>query len=438
MKDRPWLPADSSDRGSSRPRARLQRLSPQARRHQGAVAITVALSLLFLLGFMGMALDIGRLFVIRTELQTAVDACALAAAGELDGKSDALTRAGAAGVRAGNLNAVNFQSPSWANRPQLTQASLQYLDRDAQPTLQPAQARYARCTHTHQSVGAWLMPALQAFFGDIRMASAGRVGAQAVAARRTSQTACPVPVAFHPPSGAAAPSYGLTVGQWVTLVGQKGLAPGGQLGWANLDGSVNAAQTERQLLGHCGVRVGDRLGTPGAQASVTDAWNLRFGIWKNNPPSEAASLLDRTGYAYTAKNWPSQFGAYRGPTPAGAHSTAANYQVKSADHASCADLGTSVSTCESITGLKLSGGSKSLVPPGPAYASSTRTVIVPVVNANAQVTDYLCMLMLQPMSSPMVDLQFEFIGNAALADSPCITSGLPGGNLGPLVATLVR
>jgi hypothetical protein len=97
-----------------------------------------------------------------------------------------------------------------------------------------------------------------------------------------------------------------------------------------------------------------------------------------------------------------------------------------------------VSTCESITGLKLSGGSKSLVPPGPAYASSTRTVIVPVVNANAQVTDYLCMLMLQPMSSPMVDLQFEFIGNAALADSPCITSGLPGGNLGPLVATLVR
>jgi hypothetical protein len=48
------------------------------------------------------------------------------------------------------------------------------------------------------------------------------------------------------------------------------------------------------------------------------------------------------------------------------------------------------------------------------------------------------MLMLQPMSSPMVDLQFEFLGNAALADSPCITSGLPGGNLGPLVATLVR
>jgi hypothetical protein len=192
------------------------------------------------------------------------------------------------------------------------------------------------------------------------------------------------------------------------------------------------------LLGYCGVRVGDRLGTPGAQASVTDAWNLRFGIWKNNPPAEAASLLDRTGYAYTAKNWPSQFGAYRGSTPAGAHATAANYQRKSAERASCADTSSLLTDCESITGLKLSGGSKTLVPPGPAYASGTRIVIVPVVNANAQVTDYLCMLMLQPMSSPMIDLQFEFIGNAALADSPCITSGLPGGNSGPLVATLVR
>ena len=438
MSDRPWWPVDSSEKGAARPRARLGPSRPQARRHQGAVALTVALSLLFLLGLAGLALDLGRLFVIRAELQSAVDACALAAASELDGQSDALTRASRAGVRAGNLNAVNFQSSSWGGQRQLEASSLEFLDRDAQATVQASQARYARCSHSHPSVGAWLMPALQAFSGDARMASARRVGAQAVATRRSAQTACPVPVAFRPATGAVAPSYGLAVGQWVTLVGNKSLAPGGQLGWANLDGSVSAAQTERQLLGYCGVKVGDRLGTPGAQASVTDAWNLRFGIHKNNPPAEAASLLDRTGYAYTAKNWPSQFGAYRGATPARAHSTAANYQIKSAAGASCADTDTRVSVCEKITGLKLSGGSKALVPPGSAYASQTRVVIVPVVNANAQVTDYLCMLMLQPMSSPMVDLQFEFIGNAARADSPCSTSGLPGGSVGPLVTTLVR
>ena len=47
--------------------------------------VTVAFALLFLLGFMGVALDFGHLFVVKTELQTASDSCALAAAQELDG-----------------------------------------------------------------------------------------------------------------------------------------------------------------------------------------------------------------------------------------------------------------------------------------------------------------------------------------------------------------
>jgi len=42
--------------------------------------VTVAFALLFLLGFMGIALDFGHLFVVKTELQTASDSCALAAA----------------------------------------------------------------------------------------------------------------------------------------------------------------------------------------------------------------------------------------------------------------------------------------------------------------------------------------------------------------------
>src|SRR5215203_1663357 len=86
------------------------RSSRRFKRHQtGAVIITVAFALLFLLGFMGIALDFGHLFVVKTELQTATDSCALAAAQELDGASDALTRATSAGITAGNLNRVNFQ-----------------------------------------------------------------------------------------------------------------------------------------------------------------------------------------------------------------------------------------------------------------------------------------------------------------------------------------
>ena len=55
-------------------------LIKQRRNESGAVIVTVALTLFLLLGFMGLALDLGHLFIIRTELQTSMDACALAAA----------------------------------------------------------------------------------------------------------------------------------------------------------------------------------------------------------------------------------------------------------------------------------------------------------------------------------------------------------------------
>ena len=57
---------------------------PRANRENGAVIVTVAFTLLFLMGFMAIAMDFGHLFVVKTELQTAVDSCALAAAQELD------------------------------------------------------------------------------------------------------------------------------------------------------------------------------------------------------------------------------------------------------------------------------------------------------------------------------------------------------------------
>jgi Flp pilus assembly protein TadG len=45
---------------------------------RGAVAIIVGLVLAVLMGFAGLALDVGHLYVEKTELQNAADACALA------------------------------------------------------------------------------------------------------------------------------------------------------------------------------------------------------------------------------------------------------------------------------------------------------------------------------------------------------------------------
>src|SRR6476661_5165291 len=98
-----------------------------SRRQQGgAVIITMALLLLFLLGFMGFALDFSRLFIVKTELQTAMDSCALSAAQELDGLAGALDRGRSAGITAANMNRVNLQSATWDDKGQLTGAEINF------------------------------------------------------------------------------------------------------------------------------------------------------------------------------------------------------------------------------------------------------------------------------------------------------------------------
>src|SRR5215210_2661032 len=78
-------------------------------KQHGVSLILVAIALTLLLGFGGLVIDLGQLFVTKTELQSALDSCALAAAQELDGAGDALTRATNAGKTAGNANKLKYQ-----------------------------------------------------------------------------------------------------------------------------------------------------------------------------------------------------------------------------------------------------------------------------------------------------------------------------------------
>ncbi len=63
----------------------MRRLSNGTYRQRGAVAIMFALSAFFLVGFMGLALDLSQTYDRKTELQNAADAAALAGAKELKG-----------------------------------------------------------------------------------------------------------------------------------------------------------------------------------------------------------------------------------------------------------------------------------------------------------------------------------------------------------------
>ncbi len=64
-----------------------------ARDEAGTVAILWGTSLVAFLGFLAITLDVGRLNATHAELQAFADNVALAAAGELDGRNDAITRA---------------------------------------------------------------------------------------------------------------------------------------------------------------------------------------------------------------------------------------------------------------------------------------------------------------------------------------------------------
>ena len=59
----------------------------------GISLIYITVSLPAIIGFALLSVDVGRVWSLQSSLQHAGDALALAGAGELDGKSDAITRA---------------------------------------------------------------------------------------------------------------------------------------------------------------------------------------------------------------------------------------------------------------------------------------------------------------------------------------------------------
>ena len=90
----------------------MTNLSSRRGTQRGAVAIIVGLAMVVLVAFAGLALDLGQMFISKTELQNAADACALAAARELNTAPttlSVLTRAENAGITVGVRNKTAFQ-----------------------------------------------------------------------------------------------------------------------------------------------------------------------------------------------------------------------------------------------------------------------------------------------------------------------------------------
>jgi hypothetical protein len=397
-----------------------------AKAQRGSVAIITGLALAVLIGIVGLALDLGRLFVVKTELQNAADACALAASRELNGLADALTRGENAGVTVTGRHRVGFQS----NPVPVTVDSIAFSDnletgyQTSAAGANPVTARYAMCTLGRGSLSPWFMRIFG--FGD------AVVTARAVATTEPAQTACAIPLGFC--GDPSVPGYGFSPGDWVNGKFGAGNGATGSFNWIDFTPPAGGAQELSDLLSGQGVcnlpDTGTSVGQTGVIQSLSTAWNSRFGLYKSGSgnPGPTSSPPDRSGFAYTPTSWPAQSNALSDFLSGRVPPSNKTYQGNLA------------------SGLSINGSFQSLTSAGLAqYGADRRLVTVPVVNcaqwATSQVIpvlDWACVLMLNPIDQPGDDVYMEFVGFSHESGSACASSGIGGGTIGPLVPVLVQ
>lgn len=418
----------------------LARFRRTPTRQRGAVAIIVGLSMAVLVGFVGLALDLGKLYVAKTELQNSADACALAAAQALTGvNANQLTQSEAAGITTGGINHVMFQANpvDYVINESVTFSTNLDGSYQSKAALSAAQAllmRFARCTVSRPGIPTWFIQVLEVLPGVT--IGTQTVRATAVATLTPAQTNCALPVALCETAIA-----GASRGDWIQgVIGPGGGGPGGLTGnfkWVDFTPPAGGASELGSILkgpGTCNLpSEGTEVGQPGNVASAADEWNSRFGIYKGSTRPEDA-VPDFTGYAYTEVNWPTASNAYN------------DFQDKRGSNAPYQG--------DADTGLNTQGVIRDATYLGPNGADR-RLAITPVVDcpgfvsgSTAPVTRWACMLMLHPINNSAGGgsgtgadkMYLEYLGLSNDLESPCATLGVPGGatSAGPAVPTLVQ
>lgn len=414
------------------------------RRQSGVVAIIVGLSLAVLVGFAGLVFDLGRLFINKTELQNAADACALAAARELTCSTgpcpaSSLVSAQAAGIYVAARHNRDFQSEAVTIAPEDVKFGTDLAPTSAYlsvaETPDPA-SRYVMCTARSEGILPWFMGALGI--------GAQSVGATAVATVAPSRTNCAIPVGMCS-KDLGSPTHGLEIGRWYGDLFSVG---GENFHWIDFTpGSTSADEVEALLrgTGMCDMSVAHQVtDAPLVTEPVARAFNSRFGLYASGPVNPAIENAppDYTGRAaeeilppvmnlgdVTGSNFFDEFLARRNshdryqspprplPTP--------DYYLEPQQR---------------------------LIDRG----ADRRVVVAPIINcgglagsSTTPIRDWACVLMLHPVMEvignpfagvPGEHVFFEYRGRASDPGSPCATSGTVGGegSVGPLVPTLVQ
>jgi Flp pilus assembly protein TadG len=265
------------------------------RNADGAVAPTVALSLTALIAAGGIAFDYSRMASMDTELQTAADQAALAAAAQLDGNAGACARAANAArnmlvnqtymANDGNASGLQVTIPLETDCDATGQVRFYQDIGKTKPADDDSNAKFVEVeVDPRESVYA-LTPIVAAF-------RSGEMHAVAFAGLDSAICKVP-PLMMCNPEESDDPDFTIAdyVGKGIRLVandGGGGYGPGnfGFLAGGLDTGGANGAKVLRQILGRSD-QAGDCINAdgvttdPGNMVSVRDALNTRFDIYDN-------------------------------------------------------------------------------------------------------------------------------------------------------------
>ena len=255
--------------------------------NDAAVAPTVALSLVALIGVGGIAFDYARMASMDTELQTAADQAALAAAAQLDGETGACARAAAAAANmvshdtlmANDSGGLAVVVPDEAGCDATGQIRFYQDAAKTQAATSDSDAKFVEVEVDPREAFYALTPVVGAF-------SSGQLTAIAFAGLDSAICKVP-PVMLCNPDETVDPDFTTAnyIGKGIRLVANDGGGIYGPGNFGFLDtGAGNGASTLRQILGASNVP-GDCVSGSGVDTetgsiiSVRDALNTRFGIY---------------------------------------------------------------------------------------------------------------------------------------------------------------
>ena len=216
------------------------------RRQHGAVIVTVALLLLFLLGFIGIALDFGKLFVVKSE--TADRNGQLRACCGTGTRPAAFHRGSAFGHRPRQERGAHRRKPQRRELP-VNQLERQRPVGRCGSHLQGYRVRHHDRSHSRPVRG---VPACPAFGAALAAGSPGHLSsgnttdfpnthnvvAGAPSRRAPTARALADPGDPQAAGGRSGAALRLAPGEWITVLTSQSAIPGGYIGWANLDGST--------------------------------------------------------------------------------------------------------------------------------------------------------------------------------------------------------